>query len=549
MKIKNLKWLGLLLISLTGCYDFSQFDNIAVDPVNPSYVFPLMQSKITFKELSERTGTNTMVEQHPGSDMYFVEFRDTVDVGLATDLFTIPSVTFNNSYTIPGGMIPGAFPFTDFNISSTFDNTYNSIAGAELKSIDLSAGTLQISITNNINHNISGNLTITSLKDKLTGNPVVLDIPSTSSGVTYNHSIDITGDTLDLQPSSAYNNINYTLNATISYGGSPSFTGNSISVNLSINNPNYSKITGKVNYSYTHPDESYSINLFASTIFAEQHLAMPKFKVKFRNSFGIPSEVDFTRFEVANNSGATNPLVNRIVGDSTLLIGSPNLINHSTESQSSALTVLWLDSLNSNIADMFDIAPKSLSFGATFNLGDASSNHDYFIRSDSKFQLQSEIEIPLLGWVITNEITDTILNVDWPDLQNDLKLVDDTTMKVKLKFKFSNELPLNMYLQIKFYDDGGNQVAQLFDSGSEWFIKSSPVNASTGESSGTTTAYSYVTVDKAKYDEMKQSQDMVVFYKFTTGGNSHQNIKILSTNSISIDMSMEATGTVDTKNL
>jgi len=481
--------------------------------------------------------------------MYFVEFRDTVDVGLATDLFTIPSVTFNNSYTIPGGMIPGAFPFTDFNISSTFDNTYNSIAGAELKSIDLSAGTLQISITNNINHNISGNLTITSLKDKLTGNPVVLDIPSTSSGVTYNHSIDITGDTLDLQPSSAYNNINYTLNATISYGGSPSFTGNSISVNLSINNPNYSKITGKVNYSYTHPDESYSINLFASTIFAEQHLAMPKFKVKFRNSFGIPSEVDFTRFEVANNSGATNPLVNRIVGDSTLLIGSPNLINHSTESQSSALTVLWLDSLNSNIADMFDIAPKSLSFGATFNLGDASSNHDYFIRSDSKFQLQSEIEIPLLGWVITNEITDTILNVDWPDLQNDLKLVDDTTMKVKLKFKFSNELPLNMYLQIKFYDDGGNQVAQLFDSGSEWFIKSSPVNASTGESSGTTTAYSYVTVDKAKYDEMKQSQDMVVFYKFTTGGNSHQNIKILSTNSISIDMSMEATGTVDTKNL
>lgn len=549
MKIKNLKWLGLLLISLTGCYDFSQFDNITVDPVNPSYVFPLMQSKITFKELSERTGTNTVVEQHPGSDMYFVEFRDTVDVGLATDLFTIPSVPFNDSYTIPGGMIPGAFPFPDFNISSTFDNTYNSIAGAELKTIDLSAGTLQITITNNINHNISGNITITSLKDKLTGNPVVLDIPSTSGGATYNHSIDITGDTLNLQPSGAYNTISYTLNATISYGGTPSFTGNSISVNLSINNPNYSKITGKVNYSYVHPDESYSINLFASTIFADQHLAMPKFKVKFRNSFGIPSEVNFTRFEVANNLGTTNPLVNRVVGDSTLLIGSPNLINHVVGNQSSALTVLWLDSLNSNIADMFDIAPKSLSFGATFNLGDASANHDYFIRSDSKFQLQSEIEIPLLGWVITNEITDTILNVDWPDLEKDYKMVDDTTMKIKLKLKFNNELPLNMYLQIKFYDSGGNQVAQLFDSDSKWFIKSSPVNVLTGESSGSTFGYTNVTIDKAKYDEMKQSQDMVIFYKFTTGGNSHQNIKILSTNSISIDMSADVTGTVDTNNI
>ena len=59
---------------------------------------------------------------------------------------------------------------------------------------------------------------------------------------------------------------------------------------------------------------------------------------------------------------------------------------------------------------------------------------------------------------------------------------------------------------------------------------------------------SNVTIDKVKYDEMKQSQDMVIFYKFTTGGNSHQNIKILSTNSIALDMSVEATGTVDTNN-
>jgi len=83
----------------------------------------------------------------------------------------------------------------------------------------------------------------------------------------------------------------------------------------------------------------------------------------------------------------------------------------------------------------------------------------------------------------------------------------------------------------------------LFDAGSEQLIKSAPI-AANGESSGTTLAYSYISIDKAKYDQMALSKDMVIIFKFTTGGNLHQNVRILSTNSIAVEMSLEASGTV-----
>lgn len=543
MKTRIAKCLGILLIGLTGCYDYSKFDNIIVDPFSPAYVFPIINSRITFKELAEKTGTNSVVEQHPGSDMYFIEFRDTIDLGLATNLFpSIPPVTFNDSYQLAAGELPGVFPAGTVlgPIDKSFEQTYTTFAGAELKKIDLSGGSIQFNLTNNYNHSVSGNITIISLKDA-SNNSIV--IPFTLSSLSNTSvSTPLNGDYLDLlKLPSTYNNIRYSVSASITSSGNPSLAG-SIAIQLELNSPIYQQITGKITYTYVHADQPYSIGVFGSTILAEQHIAEPKFSLNFINSFGLPSSVNFTRFEVKNNNGTITSVAHEgPINSGDLLIGSPNILKYATDTKPSDTTKLKLDPLNSNIEDLFDIAPESLSFGATFNIGDAAdSNHDYFIRSDSKFRLLSEIEVPLSGWVVTNEIADTILNVDWPDFENDINLTDQS---FRLKFKFTNGLPLNMYLQVNFLDTNGALVTQLFDAGSEQLIKSAPI-AANGESSGTTLAYSYISIDKAKYDQMALSKDMVIIFKFTTGGNLHQNVRILSTNSIAVEMSLEASGTV-----
>jgi len=120
-----------------------------------------------------------------------------------------------------------------------------------------------------------------------------------------------------------------------------------------------------------------------------------------------------------------------------------------------------------------------------------------------------------------------------------------TNANVRLKFKFTNGIPINLLLQVKFLDVNGALVTELFDVGETKLIQSSEVDPVTGETTTPKEAYSYITIDKAKYDQMKLSQDMVFVIRFTTGGNSHQNIKILSTNSLALQMQLEVSGTVD----
>lgn len=547
MKTRYAKWLGVLLIGLMGCYDYSNFNNIVVDPFSPAYVFPIINSKITFKELAEKTGTNSIVEQHPGSDMYFISFRDTIDIGLASNLFpSIPAITFNDSYQLGAGEIPGIFPAgTQLGpLTKSFSQTYNTFAGAELKRIDLSGGSMQFNLTNNYNHSISGNITITSLKDA-TGSSKTIPFTLNSLGST-SVSTSLAGCFLDLYPQGVYNTIQYSVTATITSSGNPSLAGN-IAIQLAIASPIYQKLTGKITYTYIHSDQPYSIGIFASTLLAKQHIADPKFSLRFINSFGLPASVNFTRLEVENRTGVI-PIAHEgpnNTGD--LLIGLPNILKYPTGSKIADTTNLKLNKDNSNIENLFDVAPNSMSFGATFNIGDAANpSHDFFVKNDSKFQLQSDIEIPLKGWVVTNKIADTIPNIDWPDFEKDFKLVDQ---KIKFKFKFTNGLPIDMYLQAYFLDQTGLvKVDSLFDSGSNWFVKSAPVNPTTGESNGTTPAWSYISVDKAKYNKISQSKDMILVFMFKTRDAdlipTPQTVTILSTNSVAVEMSIEASGTV-----
>lgn len=546
MKIKKLKWFSLLFFGLAGCYDFSQFDNIAVDPINSSYVFPLMKSKITFKELAEKGGTNTVAEQHPGSNIYYLEFRDTLnDIGSTSELFpSIPSTPpYSSNFQIVAGDIPGLNIGDPLLITKSFDQNYTTFPGAELKEVLLSGGTLLISLTNNFNHPINGNITITSLENAAHA-PLIINFPiaGIAAGASFPIENDLSGYFLNLYQGATYNTMRYAVTASFTYTGAASITGG-VDVQLSINNPIYQRITGKLTYSFDLPDQSYSIGIFKSTILAQQHLAEPKFSLKFINGYGLPTNISFTRFEVEKYNGDLFSLQSNRTNSGDLQIGAASHNNLKAATLSlPGDTTLVLNSANSNIQDLFDYTPKSISYDATFNIGNAADpSHDYFINSDSKFILQSEIEIPLSGWVITNKIADTIENMDWPDLKKDLDPIKVDSAKIKLKFKFSNELPLDMYFQAYFLNSTGVIVDSLLN-GAKWLLKSAPINSITGETYGATENWEYIEMDKEKYDSISSSTNMVIIYKFKTGGADNlppQNITILSTNSIALDMSIE----------
>ncbi|MBC7125150.1 MAG: hypothetical protein H5T24_05930, partial [Bacteroidales bacterium] len=177
-----------------------------------------------------------------------------------------------------------------------------------------------------------------------------------------------------------------------------------------------------------------------------------------------------------------------------------------------------------------------------------TTNHDYFVRKTSTLRMINEIEFPLAGWVDNLQISDTV-EVELPDLEEDLKLVNDDALKIRLKFKFINSIPFNIYIQGYFLDDANMLLTQLYDEASElMLVKSSVVNPTTGKTSAPTTHWAFIDINKSKYDQMKNATKLVIQARMQTGGSTHQNVVVESTNTLETMFSVELEGNVDLNN-
>ncbi len=557
MKIRKIKiWQSLALlipIGLSGCYDFSKLENISIDPVEPVVVVPVIKSTISFKDLVERNDANTFVYQKPGDTQLYIAFRDTLDIGDAASQFTISPIAIVKNYQFSSGEIPASVPAgqTIGPLAKNFTEAYSSMPTSEIKSIVLSQGSLSYRITNNFSQFfiVAGStITITSLKNPQ-GQPYVITIPQDRApGQDVSASnIDISGDSIDLF-NTTYNTFALSANITFrSVDGSQMTTGDNISIEISLNNIDYTYIQGKINKDITVGDYDYKVDLFRSTYVADQHFDDPRLTFKIFNSYGIPVFFNINQFEASNTQSTETLLVTNsgVPTANTLKIGSPNQLSR-VESMG-GLPVkdsLVLNKSNSNIDFAFDLAPNQFKLQSGITLGDASNNHDYFVAKDSKLSIASEIELPLIGWVETNQINDTIVDIELPDLESELNLKEGDSLKVTIKFRFRNGIPLNTYFQAYFLNDLNQELTKLYTD-ENWLIKSAAVDPTSGKVTNPTINYSEVVINRSKYNLIKDATKIVLQYRFKTGGNSSQAVVIEDTSFIDIQMSMIAVAKVN----
>ncbi len=557
MKIRKIKiWQSLALlipIGLSGCYDFSKLENISIDPVEPVVVVPVIKSTISFKDLVERNDANTFVYQKPGDTQLYIAFRDTLDIGDAASQFTISPIAIVKNYQFSSGEIPASVPAgqTIGPLAKNFTEAYSSMPTSEIKSIVLSQGSLSYRITNNFSQFfiVAGStITITSLKNPQ-GQPYVITIPQDRApGQDVSASnIDISGDSIDLF-NTTYNTFALSANITFrSVDGSQMTTGDNISIEISLNNIDYTYIQGKINKDITVGDYDYKVDLFRSTYVADQHFDDPRLTFKIFNSYGIPVFFNINQFEASNTQSTETLLVTNsgVPTANTLKIGSPNQLSR-VESMG-GLPVkdsLVLNKSNSNIDVAFDLAPNQFKLQSGITLGDASNNHDYFVAKDSKLSIASEIELPLIGWVETNQINDTIVDIELPDLESELNLKEGDSLKVTIKFRFRNGIPLNTYFQAYFLNDLNQELTKLYTD-ENWLIKSAAVDPTSGKVTNPTINYSEVVINRSKYNLIKDATKIVLQYRFKTGGNSGQAVVIEDTSFIDIQMSMIAVAKVN----
>jgi len=541
MKYKRIIWLLLAPLLLVSCWDVEDYENFAIEPTTQSWVLPVLNSTVTFKELVERSGSNTLVEEDPSTGVFYMAFRDTLDFANAVDQFQLVGASFPLSISEP--LAPG---FGQVNIEQDITQAYNIIAGAEIKLIDFLSGTMTLDMQNNYHHRVYGTLTITSLETNETAYIRNFDLQVFSSSLSDTRSLDDYTLLLHDEVGDTYNTFMVTLNLSIVENVSaPDYTGN-LSINIGFSEPDFELIQGRVNETLSVADQTYELSAFNSTIFAEQHFAEPYFNFTVENSYGVPVGFTFTTFEVTNNNSDVLTIENTVVpGPGDIDLSGTNQVDFLQDpSESIAITEFALTNENSNIADVFDIAPNRLNFGTDFTLGDAS--YERFIKRDSKVCFISDIVLPLYGWATTHQLGDTIMDMEWPDLTNDFEFLNDD-YSVTLKFKVTNEMPLDMYLQIVTLLEVGDELVPdyyFIEDPENTPLASSAILDPNGISISPSTAYLTITLTKEEYEQIASSNHLVLLYTLKTGGGEQVDVKILSTNHIQVQMSMLVSGTI-----
>lgn len=547
MRIKKIFWLLFAPLLLVSCWDVDDYKNFGMEPTPQSWVLPVLNSSITFKDVVERSGSNTLVEEDPSTGVFFMVFRDTLHFANAIDLFQLVGVNFPLAISQP--LAPG---FGQVNIEQDLTQVYHIVDGAEIKLIDFLSGTMSLEMQNNYHHRVYGTLTIASLEVDEMAYTQNFDLQVFSSTLSDTRSMNDYTLLLHDEVADTYNSFMVTLNLSIVENVSaPDYSGN-LSINISFDNPDFELIQGMVNQTVSVTDQSYELSAFNSTIIADQHFAEPYLYFTVENSYGSPIGFTFTSFEVCNINNDVFPIVNEgTLGPGDIDLSGVNEANFLQDpSETVAITELELTKDNSNIEDAFDNAPNKLNFGTDFIIGDA--NHDRFIKRDSKVSFGSETVLPLYGWAKTHEIGDSIMDMEWPDIKNDYEFIKDD-YSITLKFKVTNELPLDIFLQLEtLVEVGGVLVPDYFffvnnDTGlpEETALAKSATLDANGVSVSPTTAYTTITLTKEEYEQIVDSNHLVLKYRLVTGGGLEEDVKILSTNHLQVQMSMLVSGTIE----
>lgn len=550
----------MALLIMGACIDVDrledQFSNIDIDGnLSPSFVFPLINSTLTFKELTERTNTNTLIYIHNDSGdttMCYMGFNDTLYIENPGLDFQIPSIDTTYQFAVPEASIPPVIlpsgqEIGPFNFSEKY--SFEPIEYCKIKRVELTQGVLNGHIYNGFQNTVSIHLSIESIKSKTTGQPFSKDyeinrLSQASIDLNLaNYYFDLYDDV-----DSTYNTLAIDVQFSVISEGYQIQSADNIEMEIHLSDMDFSLISGPIYRTFYIGEQSIPVDIFQNTVDASLHLDQPQIKFTFKNSFGLPVLFNFPTF-IARRGGETMPLHNTNIDENTLLIGdSYNTINYPT-TYSNPLTpvskVMELNYNNSNFVELVDFAPSDLLIDTYLQLGlPDDENDDYFISKDSDIQVYTEIEVPLYGYAdfVLNSDTLEMLELPEIDFVNDYGI---DSARITLKLAVDNGLPLGLQLQAYFVDSVGVTVDSLFTN--KFNIDCANVD-SNGEVVQNVKTESFVSISDQEYKKICKAKNIVLKVSVATGGtpvNGNRPTVVVRTNhSINFQMAFEISACV-----
>lgn len=517
---------AIICILLNSCLkdgDF-EFDKLAKNQYDPSIAAPLINSKLTLKDILK--DTSGIIQVNTDNSLKLVYKSNNLVSLMAKDIFKIPNqsiLTDTNNLTL---IQP---PPGDSNYL-ILTNNYKFVLPEQDQRIDsffIKKATLKLSINTDINHKSRLRLTIPDVTLQ-NGNPFILDIPIDYNGWVCPYTItippiDLSGSKIKFNNAPGHKNeVTFKYEHYIYHDNYPLNPNYFIYLNNEMADIEYGKFFGYIAQQNVPMNDTTEISIFTTQTYGNFDFNNVKVSMDVKNSFGIPSEIKVEKFMAINGNNVVN--INDFPNPNPLPINSPNVNQVGQYATTNIPSVTSTD-----LANAFNIAPKKIIYkvnGKLYPVPDPT--HESFVLDTSAIKVDFNIELPLYGKIGGFVLQDT--------LKFDLSKIKDIA-EASFMINMLNHFPLDADVQVYFTDASYQILDSLIIDGTN-IIKSGIVGSNDMVSVPTFKS-TQINVNNTRLRKIENSKFMFINARLKTFDFPNRDVKISNEDYINVKMGIK----------
>ncbi|MBX7242970.1 MAG: hypothetical protein K1X92_14605 [Bacteroidia bacterium] len=501
--MKSLKIsMGFILVLLvSACNPFEDFEKVKEPKFTPGVAFPLVNSSFTVKDILNHFDTGGYIDS-VDDGIVSVVYRGHIFTAKGEEVYDFPVI--NN---IPVPPVSAGIP-------------YPSIQGEKITEVIFKAGSIVLNIQNKPNmFNQTVNVTV-FLTDFKTGNQSItaqMTVPqnTTSSTQTISQQIDLTGKRLDL----ADNNITLYYNATNTSGQTVTFPNNELTMSLS--GLKYSYLEGQLpNYAFTGiPKDTVSLDIFTYNIGGTVSFKDPRINLIVGNSFGVGVTATTDNMYAIDPYGFGQDITS--VYNNTYPFPYPSI----NEVGQTAIDTFKFRGSNSNISSIIQMRPRQVVYEVSAELN-PNNEPLGFVTDSSQFNVWVDVALPM--WGKTQGLT---FERDFEADFQPFDIVDRASFKLITE----NGFPVDLETQLYFMN--GNIILDSLMTGDKMILKSGTVDGSgrviQDEIATTESAFT-----AARFSNIKNTNKLRLKAKMLTYKNGTEDVKFYTDYGLTVKLGM-----------
>lgn len=456
----------VILFSFSRCmYDEYEFDKLSDEAeINLGFLTPLGYGTLSLNDIiSEFDSTSYIGTDEEG--LLYITYEDSLLSFTAENLIDVPDQDFfqyfiESDYDFPPYISWGDTLAIerDENFPFTFSNN------EQLDSIFLDGGNLILDISSSYQHTGKIIMGCSNLRKNGVAFTDTVLITDASGSFSTSNIISLDDYVIELNDTTASDTtyLPFYFKLEIYNSGAGVSSGDQIEIVAAITDLDFDAIFGYIgDYDLITEVGEIDLSFFEALNDGYIEFENPQINFLISNSYGLPAEVDISRFTGFNSDGDSVNLVFE-PGVNPFRYAYPT-INEYRETKD---TVISITGNNSSIAEFLAFLPTQLEYNmkATSNPDGLGASYN-FVTDDSQIDVNFEFILPL--WFKANNIAlqDTI-DLDLSDINEDAEMLE----KINLVLQVTNGLPIDIDFQVFFADEMYNHVDTLFDDDSQPII-------------------------------------------------------------------------------